>query len=385
MKYLNHLLKIRFTLFGSTIKLIITIICFFNINLSISYGYDFSKWEPEKYKRPFGNNAPWNRPVKEISLHTESDKYSNLFWNESPPKPGNFNLTFYDYTYPVYHAKDAIGQYTVRSKYNWGNLGGRKIPFNPNKFKAAPGSDGQIIILDSVKGYEYDLWQVDFENNEIHISNGNLIQKGIYPAWGNPGDYWIKENGYSSSRGCGIQYYAMLVAPEEIMQGEIRHALSAPIRNTSGEEYFQPATKIEHEDNPPGIPEGMRFFLDVTDSEIENWINSLPEDLPEVTKYSARIIAKALRDYGWFITDTSGGAGFQFEAYASAREKWKDLGLCFSDSGPGDIEINYKAYPRDLLDGLLKQTKIKALVPSNEYPDDDSIPPAAPQEFRIIK
>jgi hypothetical protein len=98
----------------------------------------------------------------------------------------------------------------------------------------------------------------------------------------------------------------MLVRPEEIMQGEIRHALSMPIRNTDGKLSVAPATKIEHPSHPGDqIPEGMRFALKLTDEQIDEWTASLPKHLPEVTRYSARVIATALRDYGWFITDTS--------------------------------------------------------------------------------
>ena len=156
----------------------------------------------------------------------------------------------------------------------------------------------------------------------------------------------------------------MLVMPEEVERGRIRHALSVPIRNTSGEFYVAPATKLEHPGNPPGIPEGMRFALNVTDTEIGTWLFSLPRELPEPQRRLARIVAIALRDYGWFITDTSGGAHFQFEAPESAAGKWEALNIV-------DIEINEKQYPRDLLDGLITEENITVIVPSDQYPEPD--------------
>jgi hypothetical protein len=66
----------------------------------------------------------------------------------------------------------------------------------------------------------------------------------------------------------------------------------------------------------------------------------------------------ALRDYGWFITDTAGGAHFQFEDYATARDKWNDLGL-------GERSIGWKNYPTDLLDGLITRERIYAIAPSD--------------------
>ncbi len=123
-----------------------------------------------------------------------------------------------------------------------------------------------------------------------------------------------------------------------------------------------PATKIEHPEHPAdGIPQGMRFALRVSDQEIDQWLNELPKELPETTRESARVIAVALRDYGWFITDSSGAAHFQFESRVTSGEKWNALGL-------DDREINDKKYPRDLLDGLITKERIYVIVPSDQYP-----------------
>jgi hypothetical protein len=55
-----------------------------------------------QYKRPYGINAPWNIPVKKIPRHPDSDLFTGRLWNEGCNTPGNFNLTFDEYTYPVY-------------------------------------------------------------------------------------------------------------------------------------------------------------------------------------------------------------------------------------------------------------------------------------------
>jgi hypothetical protein len=125
------------------------------------------------------------------------------------------------------------------------------------------------------------------------------------------GDYRTKEDGHRPSRGVGLPYLAMLVRPEEIEQGEIRHALSLTIRNTDGAIAVPPATKLEHPDwRYDGIPLGMRFALNVTDEQIAEWLETVPEQY----RRAGGIIARALRDYGCFITDTAGSAHFQFES-----------------------------------------------------------------------
>lgn len=297
------------------------------------------------YERPYGAGAPWNVPVARLERHPESKSLAEMLWNGAPAaRPGNFNLSFEEYTYPVYEAAEATGWYPVKTDWN-SNIDGTEIPWN-DEWKAASGTDSQAIVLDPESGREWNLWQVSFDGETVQARNGSLIK----------GDYRTYEGGNQPSRGSGIQYLAMLVRPEEIAQGRIRHALSMPIRNTDGSRFVPPATKLEHPGRPPGIPTGTRFALDVTDAEIDEWLASLPPELPEQTRNSARIIAEALRDYGWFITDSSGGAHFQFEDRASAGSQWDALGL-------GLIDVEWKSYPTDLLDGLLSADRIYAVLP----------------------
>jgi hypothetical protein len=305
------------------------------------------------YVRPYGPTAPWNIPVNGLKRHAQSDYFGGLLWNDAPSaRPGNFNLSFDEYTYPVYDAREATGLYPVRTTSN-SNINGGTIPWNP-AWKPAPGSDAQAIVLDPATGREWNLWQTAFDGTTIHASNGSLV----------PGSYFTRTDGWRPSRGVGIQYLAMLVRPEEIAQGRIEHALSMPIRNTSGEFFVAPATKLEHPGRGPGIPEGMRFALDVTDAQIAAWLDSMPAGVSQQTRNSARIIAEALRNYGWFITDTSGGAHFQFEAMVSAGNEWTALGL-----GPG---------AQDLLDGLITRDRIYAIVPSDKYPTVSAAPVPVP-------
>ncbi|WP_119628074.1 hypothetical protein [Methylocaldum marinum] len=299
-----------------------------------------------EYVRPFGPNAPWNIPVDGLPRHPQSDTLSNRLLKYSPSREGNFNLSFSGYTYPVYMVDSAQRSYPVQG--TWGNLKGGEIPWNPN-WKAANGSDGQVIILDPATGREWDLWQVNFNGSRIRVSNGNLV----------PDSYFTKEDGFKPSRGCGIPYLAMLVRPEEIAQGRIEHALSMPSRNTA-KTFVPPAIKSDGRVTQNGMPMGTRFALNITDAEIDEWVNSLPSELSEQTKQAARIIAVALRDYGWFITDTAGGAHFQFEDYATARSKWDALGL-------GEQSFGWKNYPTDLIDGLITKGRVYAIAPSDQY------------------
>lgn len=304
----------------------------------------------EASRRPYGPRAPWNVPVDGLPRHPLERLYADRFWYQAAADPGNVNLSFEDYTYAVYHVWDATGLFRIEVDWET-ELDGQMLPWNPS-WQPAPGSDAQIILLDPDNGVEWNLWQVSFKDGVVRATNANRV----------PGDYWTREVGFPQSRGVGIPYLAMLVRPWEIEQGRIEHALSMVIRNTDGERFVPPAMKLEHPGRyRNGIPEGMRFALDVTDEEIEDWVDSLPGALPQTTRRAARTIARALKEYGWFITDTGGNAQLQFESTVSTGTAWDDLGL-------GRQLINGKDYPRDLLDGLLTPERIHVIVPSDEYP-----------------
>lgn len=300
--------------------------------------------------RPFGPNAPWNVKVRGLPLHPNPAPYIARLWTDAPSeRPGNFNLSFDDYTYPVYDSRQAERWFPVWSR-SPSDLDGGKVPWS-SRWSPAPGGDGQAIILDPEQGIEWDLFQVQVGEGDLQIEGGSRV----------PGDYRTRETGYRASRGAGIPYLAMLVRPHEIRAGVIPHALSMAVRNTDGAHAWPPATKLEHPGERIGLPEGSRFWLDVSDAQIEEWLRTLPPGVPLEARRSGRIIAQALRDYGWFITDTAGAAHLQFESRVSARQDWKELGLA-------SVEIDGKEYPRDMLDGLITPERIRLVVPSDQYP-----------------
>lgn len=302
-------------------------------------------------RRPYGPNAPWNIPTAQVPVHpTRNKELCDLLWNDvfTDRPQRNFNINYDAFTYPVYEVKPGMRSYPVVSANpSWGNLHGKTIPFDPS-WKPAPGSDAQIIILDPPTGREWNLHKVNFDGSTVYINNGNLI----------PGSYWTREEGFASSRGVGIQYLAMLVRPWEIEKGKIEHCLSMPALHTSGIEFFPPATKIEHEHHPYGIPEGARYSLDVTDAEIDAHLASLP--CRASMKPGLRTIMVAMRDYGWIITDTSGSNHIQLEDRTTAAAAWDALGFA-------PEQIGTRQFPRDALDGLMTRARLRAHVDSTNY------------------
>lgn len=293
--------------------------------------------------------------MSKVPLHPESAKFAGFLWADFAGAVPELN--FRKYTYAVYNAAEATDLYTITATNNWGNLHGKTVPWNPAWAQNA-GTDAQAIILDAATGTEWNLWQMVVNNTAktITIGNGNKC----------PGDYLTNNwddrlTKCTGSRGAGINYLACLVRPWEIEQGLIEHALSMPIKGTSGQFFVAPATKLEHPGKVGNIPEGMRFALNVTYAEIDAYVAKLTT-LRVQNRNAVKTILYALKDYGWFITDTSGGAHLQFEAPESAQTEWVRIGVL-----PGQAYSGAE-FPRFALHGFITQARIVAFVPSDQYP-----------------
>ncbi|HYD30977.1 MAG TPA: hypothetical protein VEB64_09010, partial [Azospirillaceae bacterium] len=300
-------------------------------------------------QRPHGPHAPWNRPVTDLPRHADGNRLVELLWTGASDRPGNFNINM-DEAFAVYFTEEATTRLPVSDRLG-GALDGRVLAWHPD-WRIPPGSDRKVILLDRAAGRELNLFQVFVESGRLRVGNGSAV----------PGRYDTYEGVNPPSRGAGIQYSAMLVRPFEIERGAIDHALAMSINNTDGTAFVSPASKLEHPGRPTGIPEGTRFALTISDAEVEAWIGSLPPEVRLRMEGAARTVARALRDYGWFITDTGGAGSFEFEARASAEVVWERLGLADLEGRDG------KLYPRDLLDGLFTRWNIVALASSDHYP-----------------
>ena len=314
--------------------------------------------------RAYGIDAEWNLPISAV-LGRGTNPYEAYFRNvmfNNWVQPGWINFFDRDYTYPVYDAADAGGA-TATVVAGDGNWNGQQIPWDPS-WTIPGGTDQQIIVLDKVNGIEWNAWQVSYSAslNRLTCSRCNRISAGTGTT-GPVGDFRTKTNGFRQSRGCGLQYLVGLIRPEEIAQGKIYHALSMVLEDSAFTLYCNPATKGEEfagNTDTLSVPQGTRFYLDVTDAEIDAHVASWPAGVPTATRNTMRIVFQAMRDYGVVCTDQGGANHIQFQHDASTD--WGPFGLTFP-GGAGFTASNGKEYPRDAIDGFVSISKIKIVRP----------------------
>ncbi len=395
----------------------------------------------DSYQRPYSATAPWNVPVCGLAQDPRSADWANRFYyyahynrymgsnpasaTDSAQHDVEFGLDAdpnNDFSVAVYDAADATTTARVfqRSGWNGGfNVGnGGSIPWNPS-WRASTGSDAILVIINHTTGEEWALWGLVQSEYGMPANDTQCWQYIPY--------VWLPGGGYHSgtdlcagganhnrtadgtalenvftyggnnpgARGVGIDEYAMLVTPQEVATGQIRHALMMPVFDTmqggAGEVCsaaqlttsafgstcggaVAPAGNFENSSNgahgcasmPAGaslsdtayrqttIPEGTRFALNLSEQDIDNWLDS--RGYTGTLRTTAKAFADALVNYGWFITDTSCyAADFQVSGGSNpdTAAAWRNLGIV----GDG----------RSLLQGLITKDDVWTVAPPTNH------------------
>jgi hypothetical protein len=296
---------------------------------------------------------------------------------------------------------------------------------------ANDANDKEMIIIDDTTGQMYGTWMYD--DGGWSCALGRTIWYALmgkspetrqcvgaasttYDASGKPANYYTYNQGVASERGMGIQNAAMIVTPEEVQAGEIRHALTMEAFNTMGGKVCSdaqlaannpnivgktcgfavaPATRVEFSEavdvsrvtdgatagsctdmadkvaDPVSgktfrqlltidklVPEGMRFKLTWSEAQIDTWLSNKAKTdstYAEGTakRNTAKIFAIALKDYGWIVGDTTcAGAGFTTAGAANPDAKAKWASVGIKDSSS-----------QMLLEGLFTADNIIAVDP----------------------
>lgn len=214
----------------------------------------------------------------------------------------NVLMVTQEYTYPVYFADADTPRYSVRMTADWRpEVNGSPVEFlvnTPIPAGALPDpvplgepdwGDGDLVVIDTVGGYEYDFWLMAFEDGAWTAGWGNRISldgNGIYP-------------GGLSAKGSGFAITLGLIWPEELAAGRIEHKLFCSLdpEANSNAGPVAPATESDGlSSHPDAIPEGAVLQLDP----------ALDLDALGLTPVE-KIVARAMQEYGIVHGDNNGG------------------------------------------------------------------------------
>jgi hypothetical protein len=215
------------------------------------------------------------------------------------PGLGNFyalgqDLGANDYSHPIYFSQPGDPLYTMHVTTGGGssNLEGVQVPI-PAVAKPAGGTDHHLCIIDQVAGKEYDMWQAADPGG----AGGTLTC-----SWGWVTDFSASSSAFvvGSATAGGFHLPAGLVRSEELVAGEIRHALFAVIPCCVGVMPWAAAQGAHCDYTCPsgqGLAMGARVVLNMSDADIQALHKSS----------AATAVLEALAHYGAVVGDTAGG------------------------------------------------------------------------------
>jgi hypothetical protein len=260
---------------------------------------------------PYAQDSIWNTPIdwQVARIHPQSNQMMAAFfkrddWIGSDVTQYASNIYYVDVNTPLVPVtmwpsrsfRDALSDVEIL----YGQPGDVVFVPLPSEAQPAPGTDGELVIINRDTGEEWGLAKAsrDIDGSwsagsvyRYHLNNSGVPPKGF------------------AQRGAGIGSLAGIVRPCEVEQGEIRHAVTiaydypcAPDVCAANDwpAVIPPFTKTDGEGTSQyDIPEGARLVIrpEISASEIEQACKGMR---------GCVVWVKAMQAYGGFIVDNSG-------------------------------------------------------------------------------
>ena len=309
--------------------------------------------------RPYSANSPWNTPIKkDAQLYHNSNKLIATAVEEA----SHLRLVKY-YNSPIWVVNSKkMPQLRVSSKRifdtwdkdrdNWTDI---EIPIDPRMWSEGT-EDGHMIIVDPFTMTAWEMSRFKWKKTV----NGFIPTSTTFNVWD------LKGKGYAEplegerwrmrgGRGSGFPILAGLIRPEELKNGEIRHALFfnySKVRkspNGDKEMFISPPASRGDGDTigEQYLIEGMRLQLNpkLTDENFEQWgLNR-----------EGKIIARALQKYGMYLGDSGGAMSIGIQQLAKTKgenmKKWNtlfpDLYRTVANIPTRELRVIYTNFPRE--------------------------------------
>jgi hypothetical protein len=243
---------------------------------------------------PFSATSVWNTPLgADAAVAPDSQQLVSSFNQQWRDNYGTVNINSDDFSIPIYRVP--AGQATVAVSIAPGcnadaglvsQLGAVPIPATA---QPANGTDHSLVIWQPATDTEWELWMAQraFDGSWWACWGGRIENasqsQGVFPY-----PYGVAASGMS--------YLAGAIKASELQAGRIDHALAVNVVHATRGTQVAPANRTDGDSTgPDAIPEGTRFRLDPS-------IDVTKLGLPP----GGVAIARALQEYGMYVTDKSG-------------------------------------------------------------------------------
>ena len=258
----------------------------------------------------FPANNIWNARIDTLPVHARSGQ-----WIDSIGRDTGLHMDFGSGTWaggpigiPYNIADAATPVYTVLFGYaGESDPGPYPIPADP---LIEYGSDHHLLVMDHSSCTLHEIFDAEYSGGEWYGGSGAI--------W-NLGSNALRPAGWTSADAAGLPILPGLVRYDEILAGEINHAIRFTADQTNG--YIWPARHLTSDD--PGAPHippmGARFRLNASYD-----ISGFPAEL--------RVILTAMKRYGIILADN----GSSWFVTGAPDERWDNDMLHELDVLTGD-------------------------------------------------
>ncbi len=251
--------------------------------------------------RPFQPDSIWNTPIADPVVDELSDQMIDTLRDGHSDNKIYVNVD--EWAVPMYYADASTPIQSVPCD-NCGPGFTGEVPI-PDHAQADPTEDGLLTIIDVVNKRGYDLYQATYGEGGWAATSGfsfDLTGSGIQEI----------SSTSTSCRGSGFPLAAGIIRRDEILQGYIAHALVMAIDYPRQDVFVWPASATDgRSDEEHAIPEGAHIQLnpklDIEDLGLSR---------------SGEIIARALQEYGAYISDNADGIALYAEGRYAKDPGW---------------------------------------------------------------
>jgi hypothetical protein len=257
----------------------------------------------------FPANNFWNARVDSLPTHSQSDS-----WIQSIGATESFHMDFgsgewdgglIGIPYDVISGS-SVTQYSPEFYYpDESDTGPYPISDNPS---IEAGGDHHVITIDTDTCKLYEIFDASFDNGQWFGGSGAIFDLNSNT---------LRPDTWTSADAAGLPILPGLVRYDEIIAGEIKHALRFTVEETAG--YIWPA-RHQTDDPQAGVPPmGARFRL-----KADYDISGFPQEM--------RVLLQAMKTYGIILADN----GSNWYISGAPDERWDNDMLHLLDGLTGN-------------------------------------------------
>ncbi len=266
----------------------------------------------------FSAANPWTKNVKALTKSSSSDSIISSLNNAGGWGGGVMKI---DFGLTVLSADAATPKkaFTPTNEFYSPDCDNVPIPVpaggaveGENGYACTLNGDCHLLVVNKSENKLYEMWRANI--------SGGVFKGGCAAVWDLSKSYpdTLRGEGCTSADGGGFPMSAMLFTPQEVQAGAINHAIRFILPNNRIRHmaYVHPGSHstFSTSGNASAPPYGVRFRLRAN------------YPLANLPSNGARVVAKAMQEYGMFLSD-GGNIALTGASDKFSSVKWSSVGV----------------------------------------------------------